>query len=96
MYIWLHFPEAMLRICPGYRTVAGGEPVAQARRFAPPSEAVYIWLHFPEAMLRICPGYRTVVGGEPVARLSAARAGDFTSLRMQKSLLVEQAFEFGR
>ncbi|WP_224234951.1 hypothetical protein [Klebsiella grimontii] len=26
------FPEAMLRICPGYRPADGGEPVARARR----------------------------------------------------------------
>ncbi|EPJ2736095.1 hypothetical protein ACTHFI_003104, partial [Klebsiella oxytoca] len=26
------FPEAMLRICPGYHTADGDEPVARARR----------------------------------------------------------------
>ncbi|MBZ7674614.1 hypothetical protein FML27_24445, partial [Klebsiella grimontii] len=29
---WLNFPEAMLRICPGYRPTDGNEPVARARR----------------------------------------------------------------
>ncbi|MBZ7358155.1 hypothetical protein FMJ18_00885 [Klebsiella grimontii] len=30
------FPEAMLRICPGYASTAVCEPVARARRSAPP------------------------------------------------------------
>ncbi|MFB8472937.1 hypothetical protein ACFCX9_08075, partial [Klebsiella michiganensis] len=29
---WGNLPEAMLRICPGYRPAEGGEPVARARR----------------------------------------------------------------
>ncbi|MBZ7653904.1 hypothetical protein FML22_00990 [Klebsiella oxytoca] len=32
------FPEAMLRICPGYLPANNAEPVARARRFAPPRE----------------------------------------------------------
>ena len=35
------FPEAMLRICPGYLPADNAEPVARARRFAPPSGEVY-------------------------------------------------------
>ena len=34
------FPEAMLRICPGYLPADDAEPVARARRFAPPPGAV--------------------------------------------------------
>ncbi|HAU6279654.1 TPA: hypothetical protein JD842_07290 [Klebsiella oxytoca] len=29
---WQNFPEAMLRICPGYRPADGDEPIARARR----------------------------------------------------------------
>ncbi|HFD7033494.1 TPA: hypothetical protein ACF3PJ_000874, partial [Klebsiella oxytoca] len=36
----LNFPEAMLRICPGYLPADNAEPVARARRFAPPPGAV--------------------------------------------------------
>ncbi|WJD74050.1 hypothetical protein QRD21_19370 [Klebsiella michiganensis] len=71
-----HFPEAMLRICPGYRPADGGEPVARARRVERrPREHSAEWLSFPAAMLRICPDYRPADECEPVARLSAARAG---------------------
>ena len=64
----------MLRICPGYRTADGGEPVARARRVRRrPREQRAEWLNFPEAMLRICPGYRTADGGEPVARARRVR-----------------------
>ncbi len=41
---------------------------------------------FPEAVLRTCPGYRPVDDSEPVA-------GNLAGLQMQKSLLVEQAFQ---
>ncbi|MEQ0440356.1 hypothetical protein ABLV69_21110, partial [Klebsiella sp. JB_Kp032] len=71
-----HFPEAMLRICPGYRPAERCEPVARARRVERrPREHSAEWHHFPEAMLRICPGYRPADECEPVARLSVARAG---------------------
>uniref|UniRef100_UPI0013CF9596 hypothetical protein n=1 Tax=Klebsiella pneumoniae TaxID=573 RepID=UPI0013CF9596 len=46
------FPEAMLRICPGYRIADGSEPVARARRIKRrPREQRAEWLNFPEAML---------------------------------------------
>jgi len=62
------FPQAMLRICPGYRFADGGAPVARARRVKRrPREQSAQRHHFPEAMLRICPGYRSTDGGEPVA-----------------------------
>ncbi|MDS7902600.1 hypothetical protein PTQ40_26875, partial [Klebsiella michiganensis] len=52
---WLNFPEAMLRICPGYWPADGGEPVARARRVKRrPREQNATWLNSPEAMLRIC------------------------------------------
>ena len=41
------FPDAMLRICPGYRPVDNAEPVARARRFAPPPGAVCSTAGFP-------------------------------------------------
>ncbi|VUS66805.1 hypothetical protein SB6422_01607 [Klebsiella huaxiensis] len=41
---------------------------------------------FPEAVLRTCPGYRPVDDSEPVA-------GNLAGPQMQKSLLVEQAFQ---
>ncbi|MDI3172616.1 hypothetical protein QK313_32680, partial [Klebsiella michiganensis] len=64
----------MLRICPGYRTADGNEPVARARRVRRrPREQRAEWLNFPEAMLRICPGYRTADGNEPVARARRVR-----------------------
>ncbi|OLU27174.1 hypothetical protein BOQ07_12305 [Klebsiella michiganensis] len=58
---WGNLPEAMLRICPGYRPAdGGGEPVARARRVKRrPREKSAEWDNFPEAMLRICSGYRT-------------------------------------
>ncbi|WP_179285796.1 hypothetical protein [Klebsiella oxytoca] len=62
------FPEAMLRICPGYLPADDAEPVARARRFAPPPRAVCGAANFPEAMLRICPGYLPADNAEPVAR----------------------------
>ncbi|HHS9564881.1 TPA: hypothetical protein ACTXCG_005131, partial [Klebsiella michiganensis] len=43
----LDFPEAMLRICPGYRPADNAEPVARARRFAPPPGAVCSTAGFP-------------------------------------------------
>ncbi|MEQ5051212.1 hypothetical protein ABN154_05200, partial [Klebsiella michiganensis] len=53
----LNFPEAMLRICPGYQTTDGGDPVARARRDKRrPREQRAERLNFPEAMQRICPG----------------------------------------
>ena len=59
----------MLRICPGYRTADGSEPVARARRVKRrPRVQSAESLNFPEAMLRICPGYRTADGGELAAR----------------------------
>ena len=59
----------MLRICPGYQTTDGGDPVARARRDKRrPREQRAERLNFPEAMLRICPGYRLADGGDPVAR----------------------------
>ena len=62
------FPEAMLRICPGYLPADNAEPVARARRFAPPPERCAVRLNFPEAMLRICPGYLPADNAESVAR----------------------------
>ena len=54
------FPEAMLRICPGYLPANNAEPVARARRVKRrPREQSAEWQNFPEAMLRICPGYQT-------------------------------------
>ncbi|EKQ7194603.1 hypothetical protein [Klebsiella oxytoca] len=41
------FPEAMLRICPGYLPADDAEPVARARRFAPPPGAVCGAAEFP-------------------------------------------------
>ena len=52
------FPEAMLRICPGYLPADDAEPVARARRFAPPPGAVCDAANFPEAMLHISKSYR--------------------------------------
>ncbi|ENP8232756.1 hypothetical protein M0J30_002580 [Klebsiella oxytoca] len=58
-----NFPEAMLRICPGYRPADGDESVARARRVKRrPREQSAAWQSFPEAMLRICPGYQTLRG----------------------------------
>ncbi|MBZ7573282.1 hypothetical protein FML02_15655 [Klebsiella oxytoca] len=74
--LWLNFPEAMLRICPGYPTADGGEPwglparrrrstCSPARRVKRrPRDQSAPWLNFPEAMLRICPGYPIADGGE--------------------------------
>ncbi|MBF8473081.1 hypothetical protein FMJ45_05130 [Klebsiella michiganensis] len=55
-----HFPEAMLRICPGCQTCRTHESVARARRVKrrpgmKPRKGIRP-SHFPEAMLRICPG----------------------------------------
>ncbi len=52
------FPEAMLCICPGYLPANNAEPVARARRFAPPPGAVCDAANFPEAMLHISKSYR--------------------------------------
>ena len=61
---WQSFPEAMLRICPGYRPADGDEPVARARRVKrrPRGAERTVQQSFPEAMLRICPGYQTLRG----------------------------------
>ena len=49
----------------GYRSAAGGEPVARARRGkSRPRAQGAVRQNFPEAMLRICPGYPTADGGE--------------------------------
>ena len=45
------FPEAMLRICPGYRPADGCEPVARAGACAAPGGLTAEWQNFPEAML---------------------------------------------
>ena len=52
-----NFPEAMLRICPGYGMADGGEPVARAGAWRRPWEQSAVRHNYPEAMLRICPGY---------------------------------------
>ncbi|HFK7981230.1 TPA: hypothetical protein ACGZ5T_005329, partial [Klebsiella oxytoca] len=44
---WHNFPEAMLRICPGYQPADDAEPVARARRFAPPPGAKRRVAQFP-------------------------------------------------
>ncbi|HHT0274655.1 TPA: hypothetical protein ACTW87_000066 [Klebsiella oxytoca] len=54
---WQTFPEAMLRICPGYASSAACGPVARAGALRRPREKSAEWQYFPEAMLRICPGY---------------------------------------
>ncbi|CAH5944502.1 TPA: hypothetical protein SMJ78_004987 [Klebsiella oxytoca] len=41
------FPEAMLRICPGYLPADDAEPVARARRFAPLPGAMCGAAEFP-------------------------------------------------
>ncbi|MBZ7498611.1 hypothetical protein FMJ36_11380, partial [Klebsiella michiganensis] len=47
---WLNSPEAMLRICPGYRPADGDEPVARARRVKRrPREQSAAWLNSPVA-----------------------------------------------
>ncbi|ENO4237596.1 TPA: hypothetical protein SMH05_003708 [Klebsiella oxytoca] len=66
-----NLPEAMLRICPGYRMADGGEPVARAGALRRPREQRTARHNFPEAMLRICPGYGLADGSKPVARAGA-------------------------
>ncbi|MDM4126293.1 hypothetical protein QTO49_28375, partial [Klebsiella michiganensis] len=65
---WLYFPEAMLRICPGYGLPAICGPVARAGALRRPREKSAKWQYFPEAMLRICPGYGLTAICGPVAR----------------------------
>ncbi|KMV87435.1 hypothetical protein HMPREF9685_00884, partial [Klebsiella oxytoca 09-7231] len=48
-----NFPEAMLRICPGYGMADGGEPVARAGAWRRPREQSAVRHNLPEAMLRI-------------------------------------------
>ncbi len=69
-----NFPEAMLRICPGYRTADGGEPVARAGALRRPREQSAVRHNFPEVMLRICQGYWMADDGGPVARAGACAA----------------------
>ncbi|WP_263795126.1 hypothetical protein [Klebsiella oxytoca] len=69
-----NFPEAMLRICPGYGMADGGEPVARAGALRRPREQSTARHNFPEAMLRICPGYgwQMAVNLQPGQALCAA------------------------
>ncbi|WP_142465117.1 hypothetical protein [Klebsiella spallanzanii] len=64
---WQNFPEAMLRICPGYHPADSGYPVARAGALHRPREQSAEGQNFPEAMLRICPGYHPAGSGKPVA-----------------------------
>ncbi|MFS6936832.1 hypothetical protein ABMY79_28060, partial [Klebsiella oxytoca] len=77
---WQDFPEAMLRICPGYASSAACGPVARAGALRRPRGKSAEWQDFPEAMLRICPGYASSAACGPVARLSAARAGGLSAI----------------
>ncbi|MBZ7266487.1 hypothetical protein FMK70_05020 [Klebsiella michiganensis] len=69
-----NYPEAMLRICPGYGMADGGGPVARAGALRRPREQSAVRHNYPEAMLRICPGYGMADGGGPVARAGACAA----------------------
>ena len=63
------FPEAMLRICPGYASPAVCSPVARAGALRRPrGKRAECCRTFPEAMLRICPGYASPAVCGPVAR----------------------------
>ncbi|AUW11639.1 hypothetical protein C2U42_21515 [Klebsiella oxytoca] len=53
------FPGLRLTPYPGYSPPRSQEPVARARRIAPPREQSAEWQNFPKAMLRICSGYQT-------------------------------------
>ena len=66
-----NFPEAMLRICPGYGMADGSKPVARAGALRRPREQSTARHNLPEAMLRICPGYGLADGSKPVARAGA-------------------------
>ena len=52
------FPEAMLRICPGYRPADNGEPVAPGKASAATGEPSAESLKFPEAVLGAFTGDR--------------------------------------
>ena len=72
------FPEAMLRICPGYLPANNAEPVARARRFErrPREQRAECplqrteWLNAPEALLRLIrttPATRSFLHHSPAA-----------------------------